>query len=48
MIILDVDPGIDDSLAIVLALKSKLDVIALTVSSGNIEVNQGSINAIKA
>jgi purine nucleosidase len=48
MIILDVDPGIDDSLAILLALKSKLNIIGITVASGNIEVNQGSINAIKA
>ena len=48
MIILDVDPGIDDSLAIVLALKSNLNVIAITVASGNVHVSQGAINAIKA
>ncbi len=48
MIILDVDPGIDDSLAILLALKANLNVVGITVSSGNVEVNQGSINAIKA
>lgn len=48
MIILDVDPGIDDSLAILLALKSPLNVIAITVASGNVHVSQGAINAIKA
>lgn len=48
MIILDVDPGIDDSLAILLALKSKLDIVGITVASGNVEVNQASVNAIKA
>jgi len=48
MIILDVDPGIDDSLAILLALKSNLNIVGITVASGNVEVNQGSINAIKA
>lgn len=48
MIILDVDPGIDDSLAILLALKSKLNIVGITVASGNVEVNQASKNAIKA
>lgn len=48
MIILDVDPGIDDSLAILLALKSKLNIVGITVASGNVEVNQASVNAIKA
>ncbi|QVK20876.1 nucleoside hydrolase [Mycoplasmatota bacterium] len=47
-IILDVDPGIDDSLAILLAAKSDLNIVGITVASGNVEVNQGSINAIKA
>ncbi len=47
MIILDVDPGIDDSLALLLALKSNLDVVGITLSSTNVEVNQGSIVVIK-
>lgn len=48
-IIMDCDPGIDDSLAILLAGKSEaLDLCALTIVSGNIEVKQASLNAIKA
>lgn len=48
-IIMDVDPGIDDSLAILLALKSdKFDIQGLTVVSGNIEVNQATQNCLKA
>ncbi|MGL5541177.1 MAG: nucleoside hydrolase [Erysipelotrichaceae bacterium] len=48
-IIMDVDPGIDDSLAILLACAAEnLDVQALTIVSGNIEVNQAAKNGIKA
>jgi len=48
-IIMDVDPGIDDSLAILLALRSpEIIVEGITVVSGNIEVNQGCKNALKA
>ncbi len=48
-IIMDVDPGIDDSLAILLAgLSDKTDLIGITVVSGNVELNQGARNAIKA
>jgi len=48
-IIMDVDPGIDDSLAILLALKSpEIIVEGITVVSGNIEVHQATKNALKA
>ena len=49
-VIMDVDPGIDDSLAIVLAgmARERIELMGLTTVSGNIEVNQASLNAIKA
>lgn len=48
-IIMDVDPGIDDSLAILLALKSpEIMVEGITVVSGNVEVHQATKNALKA
>jgi len=47
-IILDMDPGIDDALAIILALRSpELQVEAITTVSGNIHVDQASKNALK-
>ncbi len=46
-IIIDTDPGIDDSLAILLALASpELQVEALTVVSGNCAVEDGVKNAL--
>lgn len=37
-IILDVDPGIDDSLAILLAIQSdQFDILGLTIGSGNVD-----------
>jgi purine nucleosidase len=46
-IILDTDPGIDDSLAILLALASpEIQLEALTVIHGNCSVQQGTINAL--
>ena len=37
-VILDVDPGIDDALAVALALyNSDLDVVAFTATGGSIE-----------
>jgi purine nucleosidase len=48
-IILDVDPGIDDTLAIILALKStELWIEGITVVSGNVDVNHAALNALKA
>ena len=47
-VILDCDPGIDDSLALILALNSpELDVIGITTVSGNVKSDQGARNALK-
>ena len=47
-IIIDTDPGVDDALAILLALNSpELDVQALTVVPGNVRLRQGVENALK-
>jgi pyrimidine-specific ribonucleoside hydrolase len=47
-VILDVDPGIDDALAILLAVRSpELDVKAVTVVFGNVELELGVSNALK-
>lgn len=48
MILLDVDPGIDDSLAIMLALNSpELDVVGITTVSGNVPADIGTLNAAR-
>ena len=47
-IILDTDPGVDDALAILLALNSPvIDVKAITVVAGNVTLKQGLDNALK-
>ena len=47
-VIIDTDPGIDDAMAILLALNSpELEVEALTVVPGNVEGWQGLENALK-
>ncbi len=47
-IILDCDPGMDDSMAIVMAVKSKdLDVKAITAVNGNYPVDVTAVNALK-
>ena len=47
-VLLDVDPGIDDALAILLALRSpELSVEAITVVAGNVDVEQGLENTLK-
>lgn len=47
-IIIDCDPGIDDSLALLYALKNPaLDVVALTITEGNVPVELGLKNAFK-
>lgn len=46
-IILDVDPGIDDAMAMLLALRSpELHIEAITVVAGNVVVDRGAINAL--
>lgn len=48
-LIMDVDPGIDDSLALLLAgLSPEFELMAITVVSGNIEVHQAARNALSA
>jgi len=44
--IIDADPGIDDAIAIIMAIKNKLDVIGFTVTTGNIPLEK-TINNIK-
>jgi inosine-uridine nucleoside N-ribohydrolase len=47
-IILDVDPGIDDALAILMAFQSpELQIEAMTVTQGNVPVDVGIENALK-
>ena len=47
-VIIDCDPGIDDSLAIMLALNSEeLDVLGITIVSGNVHGEKGANNALK-
>lgn len=47
-IIIDCDPGIDDSLALLLALSSEeLDIAGITVVSGNVPADIGAENASK-
>lgn len=47
-IILDCDPGMDDSMAIVMACKSEeLEVMAITTVNGNYPVEVTSVNALK-
>ena len=47
-IILDCDPGMDDSMAIVMAVKSpKLEVMAVTTVNGNYPVDITCVNARK-
>ena len=46
-VIIDCDPGIDDALAILLAVNSdELEVVGLTVCSGNVPVDLGAKNAL--
>lgn len=47
-ILIDCDPGIDDSLAIILALKSdEVKIEGITTVNGNLPVENTSINALK-
>lgn len=43
--IIDCDPGIDDTIALLLAIKNKLDIIGITVVSGNVNIDK-SINNV--
>ena len=47
-VILDVDPGVDDALAILMALHSpELELIGLTTTSGNVALDPATENALK-
>ena len=47
-IIIDTDPGIDDTMAIFLSLNSpELDLLGLTTVYGNTSTDQGTINALR-
>jgi len=47
-IIIDTDPGVDDTMAIYFALRSsEIDVIALTTIFGNVDVDLATINALR-
>ena len=47
-VIIDCDPGIDDALALMLALSSpELEIVGITVVSGNVPAAAGAENALK-
>src|SRR4029077_1639591 len=47
-VIIDQDGGIDDALALILALRSpELDVAAITAVSGNVTVEQATLNGLR-
>jgi len=47
-IIIDTNPGIDDGIAIQLALGSKeFEILRLTTVFGNIDVNTATVNALR-
>ena len=47
-VILDVDPGIDDAIAIIIALQSvDIEVLAITTVNGNIGSRAGALNTLK-
>jgi purine nucleosidase/pyrimidine-specific ribonucleoside hydrolase len=46
-VLIDTDPGIDDAVAIMFAVKAGLDVKAVTTVSGNLPADRGCVNARK-
>ena len=47
-VILDIDPGVDDALALLMAVHSpELEIIGLTTMSGNVTLDQTTENALK-
>ena len=47
-LIIDCDPGIDDTLALMYAIKSnKFDILGITTVSGNVPANEGARNVCK-
>ena len=48
-VILDVDTGVDDALAIILAAKApQLDLLAVTAVAGNVELEKTIVNSLRA
>lgn len=43
--IIDTDTGSDDALAIIMALRSNIEVVAITTVAGNVNLKQATINA---
>lgn len=47
-IILDMDPGIDDAITLLIALNNpELDILAVTAANGNVDVNRSAYNALR-
>ncbi len=47
-VLLDMDPGIDDAIALILALNNTvLEIVALSTVSGNVSARMGAVNAMK-
>jgi purine nucleosidase/pyrimidine-specific ribonucleoside hydrolase len=46
-VLIDTDPGIDDAVAIMFALKAGLDLRAITAVSGNLQADRAGVNARK-
>ena len=47
-VIIQCDPGIDDALALMLALSSpELEILGITIVCGNVPASQGAKNALK-
>jgi inosine-uridine nucleoside N-ribohydrolase len=47
-IILDMDPGIDDAVTLLMALNNPdLDILAITAANGNVDVHTSALNALR-
>lgn len=46
-VIIDCDAGIDDAQAIMIALSQEVDILAITCTSGNVDVDKVSKNVLK-
>lgn len=47
-VVLDMDPGVDDALALMMAMNSpELEVVGITTVSGNVHVEKTSVNVLK-
>lgn len=44
--IIDTDPGVDDAMAIMYALLSRMPVLGLTTVFGNVDIDQATVNAL--